>query len=89
MIGKRVRKARLTHYPILSQDDLTGRIARYGVWLDRSAISRIENLTRYVMDFEAQALAKALNVPVAWLFGEGGPLPPKSRSAAVRLVHGL
>lgn len=76
MIGKRVQKARLTHYPVLSQDDLAGRIARHGVWLDRSAISRIENHTRYVMDFEVQALAKALNVPVAWLFGEG-KLPPK------------
>jgi hypothetical protein len=38
--------------------------------LDRSAISRIENQSRYVMDYEAAAIALALKVSVAWLFGE-------------------
>jgi hypothetical protein len=43
---------------------------RRGIVLDRSAISRIENQDRYVMDYEAAALAKCLGVSVAFLFGE-------------------
>jgi hypothetical protein len=56
--------------PAVSQDDLAGRLAALGVSLDRSAISRIENQSRYVMDYEAAAIARALKVSVAWLFGE-------------------
>jgi hypothetical protein len=33
------------------------------ILLDRSAISRIENPSRYVMDHEAVAIARALKVP--------------------------
>jgi hypothetical protein len=71
VIGARVRRARLKATPPISQDDLAGRAAAHGVTLDRSAISRIEGQARYVMDYEAQALAKSLKVSVAWLFGEG------------------
>lgn len=70
MIGKRVREARLKCKPPLSQEDLAGRLAALGVLLDRSAISRIESQERYVMDYEAVALAKALKVGVSGLFGE-------------------
>lgn len=70
MIGDRVRKARLQITPAVSQEDIAGRLARHGVLLDRSAISRIENRERYVMDYEALALAKALKVSVAWLYAE-------------------
>ena len=38
--------------------------------MDRSAISRIENQERYIMDYEVQALAWCLKVSVGWLFGE-------------------
>ena len=41
--------------------------------IDRSGISKIESFERYVMDYEAAALAKALRVSVAWLYGEGEP----------------
>ena len=70
IIGQRVREARLKANPSVSQDDLAGRLAAQGVLLDRTAISRIENQDRYVMDYEAAALAIALRVTVAWLFGE-------------------
>lgn len=70
IIGDRVRQARLRLTPAVSQDDLAGRLARQGVALDRSAISRIESRDRYIMDYEAAALAKSLRVSVAWLFGE-------------------
>ncbi len=69
-MGGRVRSARLRLEPTVTQDDLSGRLARQGVTIDRSAISKIESFERYVMDYEAAALAKALRVTVAWLYGE-------------------
>lgn len=70
VIGARVRQARLNHVPAVSQDDLAGKLAGQGILLDRTAISRIENQSRYIMDYEAIAIARALKVSVAWLFGE-------------------
>ena len=70
MIGSRVRQARLKCSPQVSQDNLAGRLAAQNITLDRSAISRIENGTRYVMDYEVAAIARSLKVSVAWLFGE-------------------
>ena len=70
IIGHRVRKARFQLKPVVTQEDLAGRMAAKGVSVDRTAISRIELKERYVMDFEAKALAKCLGVSVAWLFAE-------------------
>ena len=69
LIGPRVRETRLKADPPISQEDLAGRLAAKGVNLDRSAVSRIENQERYVMDYEAKALAECLKVTVARLFG--------------------
>jgi len=38
------------------------------VRLDRSAIGRIENQNRYVLDYELKALADALRIPLADFF---------------------
>lgn len=57
--------------PSVSQEDLSGRLAALGVTITQTGISKIENQERYVMDYEAAALAKALRVPVASLYGEG------------------
>jgi hypothetical protein len=65
-----VRQARLKSNPPVSQDDLAGRMAGQGILLDRTAISRIESQTRYVMDYEAAAIARALKVSVGWLYGQ-------------------
>jgi transcriptional regulator with XRE-family HTH domain len=70
-IGPRIRKIRLQCHPPVSQDDLAGKLAARGVLLDRSAISRIESRSRYLMDYEITAIARALKVTVARLFGEG------------------
>jgi transcriptional regulator with XRE-family HTH domain len=70
IIGARVRQARLKQNPAVSQDDLAGKLAAQGILMDRTAVSRIENQTRYAMDYEAAAIARALKVSVAWLFGE-------------------
>ncbi len=67
VVGPRVYKARVDNLG-LSQDELAGRLAAQGINLDRSAISRIESQQRYVMDYEVEALAKALKVTIAWLF---------------------
>jgi len=70
LVGDRVRKARLACQPPVTQDDLAGRLAARGISMDQTAVSRIENRTRYVMDYEVAAVAKALRVPVSSLFGE-------------------
>ena len=71
IIGRRVKEARLKCKPPVSQEDLAGRLAAQGILLDRTAVSRIESQSRYVMDYEAAAIARALKVPIAGLFGEG------------------
>ena len=71
LIGARIRAARLKCNPSVSQEDLAGRLATQNILLDRSAISRIENQERYLMDYEIAAIAKALKVSVTWLFAEG------------------
>jgi len=70
IVGHRVRQARFRLKPEVTQEDLAGRMAARDVAVDRTAISRIELQERYVMDFEAKALAKCLGVTVAWLYGE-------------------
>lgn len=68
--GQRIREARLKRRPPVSQDDLTGKLAARGITLDQTAISRIENRTRYIMDYELITIARCLRVSVAWLCGE-------------------
>ena len=70
LIGARIRKARLACKPSVTQDDLAGRLAARGITIDQTAVSRIENQTRYLMDYEIAAIAKALKVSVSTLFGE-------------------
>jgi len=70
IVGPQVRAARLAFDSSLSQDALAGRLAKQGISLDRSAISRIESQERYVMDYEVAAIAKCLKVSVGYLLGE-------------------
>ncbi len=70
LIGDRVRRARLACKPPVTQEDLAGRLAAREITIDQTAISRIENQTRYLMDYEVVAIAKALKVSVSYLFGE-------------------
>jgi hypothetical protein len=70
LVGGRIREARLRCKPPVSQDDLAGRLAAMGISMDQTAVSRVEGQTRYLMDYEAAAIARALKVSVAWLFGE-------------------
>jgi transcriptional regulator with XRE-family HTH domain len=70
IIGKRVAEARYACEPTLTQDALSGRLARLGVQIDRAAISKIENGDRHVLDYELKALADVLDAEVSWLLGD-------------------
>lgn len=63
--GKMIRKIRIAATPPISQDDLSGKLAAMGITIDQGAVSRIESQTRYLMDYELIAIAKALKVEVA------------------------
>lgn len=70
LIGHRLRQIRLATKPEVTLEDLAGRLAVRGVRLDRSAIGRIENLNRYVLDYELKAIADALKTPIETFFGK-------------------
>ena len=71
IIGRRVAEARQNCKPVLTQDALSGKLARLGIQLDRAAIAKIENNHRHVLDYELRALAEVLGVEVNWLLGDG------------------
>jgi transcriptional regulator with XRE-family HTH domain len=76
-----VRRARLALD--VTQDELSGRLAKRQVFLDRVAITKMENGQRCVFDFELKGLAEALKVDVRWLLGmqnSGGPTPKRKES---------
>ena len=70
IVGRRVAEARQSREPALTQDALSGRLARQGIQLDRAAIAKIENNHRHVLDYELRALADVLGVEVDWLLGD-------------------
>lgn len=67
-IGPKLRQLRRAADPKVSQEDLCGRVAKYGVTLTRTQIAKIENGRRPVFDYEAAAIAKALHVSLPVLF---------------------
>ena len=64
LIGASLRTIRQRARPRISQEDLCGRVARYGVILTRTQIAKIEAVKRPVFDYELTAFAKALNVEI-------------------------
>jgi hypothetical protein len=70
IVARRVAEARQGCMPALTQDALSGKLARLGIQLDRAAISKIESNLRYVLDYELKALAEVLGVEVNWLLGD-------------------
>lgn len=54
----------------VTQEDLAARLNVQGIDIDRPMISKIENQTREILDFEIQGVAKALGVSIEELFGE-------------------
>jgi len=70
IVGRRVAEARRRRKPPLTQDALSGKLARLGIQLDRAAIAKIESNRRHVFDYELKALADVLGVEVNWLLGD-------------------
>lgn len=66
--GSKIKKTRRLRN--LSQAELAAKLQVEGVILERDSISRIENGTRFVSDFELLILAKTLNVDPNWLLNE-------------------
>lgn len=69
LVGERVKEARTKKQPSVTQDELSQRLAKQGVTIDRAGIAKIEAGIRGVLDFEVVALAKGLGVKVTWLLG--------------------
>ena len=65
--GEKVREARLKKH--LSQSDLAAKLQVEGIVIERDSISRIENGSRFVPDYELPILAKVLGVSIEWLLG--------------------
>ena len=73
--GARVRLARALQKPPITQEELAQYIQFMGYEnITKRIISRIENNQRHVCDAELMILAKALNVSIEWLCGEGNDL---------------
>ncbi|WP_238915811.1 helix-turn-helix transcriptional regulator [Clostridium sp. YIM B02555] len=66
IIGRKVRNIRKTRK--LTQEELTARIQLRGLNIDRPMLSKIENDSREVYDFEVKAIAEALDISVNELF---------------------
>jgi transcriptional regulator with XRE-family HTH domain len=71
IVGERVRKARKSAKPPITQKDLVARLQLLNMNIDQSSLSKLENGQRPVSDIEVVAIAKALKVSVNWLV-EGG-----------------
>jgi len=65
LVGERIKKAR--GKAKLTQDELSRKLAKHGVSIDRAGVAKIETGIRGVLDFELVALAKVLGVKVTWL----------------------
>lgn len=70
--GPRIRAARLSQEPPISQSKLARLVNRHGFRFDPSILCRIENQERGVTDLELKALARILKTTIAWLCGERG-----------------
>ena len=70
IIGERVRLARHSAIPKITQVELSARLQVLGVDIGDSTIGKIENGTSAVTDIQLIAFAKALNVSPNWLLGE-------------------
>jgi transcriptional regulator with XRE-family HTH domain len=70
LIGERVKKARTSATPPLTQEQLSKKVRKLGAPIDRAGVAKIEAGIRGVLDFELVAIAKALNVSVGWLLNQ-------------------
>lgn len=67
LIGDRVREARRKKNPKITQTELLAKLEFYGIYLENTAISKIESFRRPVSDIELVAIAECLDVSILWL----------------------
>ena len=67
IIGPRVRQARKSSQPPVTQIELVARLQTLGITIDQSGLSKLESGNRPVSDVEIVALAEALKVSPGWL----------------------
>jgi len=70
IVGERVRQARKSAKPPITQTDLVARLQLQYMKIDQSGLSKLENGQRPVSDIEVLVLARALKVSVGWLLEE-------------------
>ncbi|MEE9367255.1 MAG: hypothetical protein V3V05_00170 [Pontiella sp.] len=66
--GKRIKETRIQQG--LSQDQLSGQLAKLRITIDRAGISKIEIGIRVVYDYELKALSSLLRSSADWLLKE-------------------
>ena len=71
--GDRIREARVVQR--MSQSELAAKMQIAGIAIERDSISRIENGTRFVADYELKAFAQVLNVDIVWQLAITGETP--------------
>ncbi len=69
VVGKRVKEARQAAQPRVTQEQLSRKLAKLGVSIDRAGIAKIETGIRGVLDYEVVAIAKVLGTKASWLLG--------------------
>ena len=68
LIGPNLRAIRLQCSPAVTLEDLAGRLAARGLYIDRTSLGRIERRERSVFDFELVTIADALHSDLLDLF---------------------
>ena len=63
--GKRIKEARRAIK--LTQAELAAQIQTSGIFMDQISLSRIENGSRFVSDFELKCIAVLLECSINWL----------------------
>lgn len=66
IIGKKIKKLR--NKKKITQDELAARLNIIEINIDRPMISKIENQTREIVDYEIKAIAELLGVTIDELF---------------------
>lgn len=66
IVGKNIQKYRIQKG--LSQRELANKVALLGVTLYNSDVSRIENNTLFIRDYEQYAICKVLNISIQQLY---------------------
>lgn len=58
----------------MTQMEVAARLQLLGIRIDRSVIARLESGKRRASDIEVAAIAKVLEVPISWFFGDSDDL---------------